>query len=297
MLNNAHPMKPTSELSALERLNFLLTNRIPRKSLTLLMGRLSQWKNPLAFRLSLCIWQWCSDDFRLHEARQPQNYQCLHDVFTRQLKPDVRPIDDGHQVIVSPVDAIIGTFGELKDTVAIQAKGFPYSIEDLIQDKATALRYKNGKFITLRLKSSMYHRFHAPVSGQLNEVNYISGDTWNVNPIALKVVERLFCKNERVVLEPTDTSGNKLIMVAVAAVLVASVKIEGLATPLDLRYRGPNRLPINRKFSKGEELGYFQHGSTFVLLLPPTFEFINTLKTNTRINMGQALGSFPTDTH
>ena len=47
----------------------------------------------------------------------------------------------------------------------------------------------------------MYHRFHAPHDCQVERVTYISGDTWNVNPIALKRVEKLFCKNERAVIE------------------------------------------------------------------------------------------------
>ena len=33
-----------------------------------------------------------------------------------------------------------------------------------------------------------------------SRVTFIHGDVWNVNPIALKRVERLFCKNERAVL-------------------------------------------------------------------------------------------------
>ena len=46
--------------------------------------------------------------------------------------------------------------------------------------------------MTLRLTAGMYHRFHAPADGTVEHVTYISGDTWNVNPIALKRVERLF---------------------------------------------------------------------------------------------------------
>ena len=59
--------------------------------------------------------------------------------------------------------------------------------------------YRRGQYATLRLTSSMYHRFHAPYDCRVEQVTYISGDTWNVNPIALKRIERLFCKNERAV--------------------------------------------------------------------------------------------------
>ena len=62
-------------------------------------------------------------------------------------------------------------------------------------------RHRNGIYVTLRLTSSMYHRFHAPYDCRVERVTYISGDTWNVNPIALKRIERLFCRNERAVIE------------------------------------------------------------------------------------------------
>ena len=61
-------------------------------------------------------------------------------------------------------------------------------------------RFRDGSYVTLRLTSSMYHRFHAPYDCRVEQVTHISGDTWNVNPIALKRVERLFCNNERAVI-------------------------------------------------------------------------------------------------
>ncbi|PWS21791.1 phosphatidylserine decarboxylase, partial [Enterococcus faecium] len=82
-----------------------------------------------------------------------------------------------------------------------QAKGFPYALHELIgdspraQEAAAALR--GGSFVTLRLTSAMYHRFHAPDALTLEHVTHFSGDTWNVNPIALARVEKLFCRNER----------------------------------------------------------------------------------------------------
>jgi phosphatidylserine decarboxylase len=72
----------------------------------------------------------------------------------------------------------------------------------------------------------MYHRFHAPgTTARVSEVNYISGDTWNVNPIALKRVEKLFCKNERALIETTLSQRPRLLLVPVAAILVASIRL------------------------------------------------------------------------
>ena len=91
-------------------------------------------------------------------------------------------------------------FGAIADTELFQIKGAGYSLLDLLGDPALVEAHRNGRFVTLRLTSSMYHRFHAPSDCRIEQVTFISGDTWNVNPIALKRVERLFCKNERAVI-------------------------------------------------------------------------------------------------
>ena len=79
-------------------------------------------------------------------------------------------------------------------------RDFAYPLSDLLGDTELVRYYRGGQFATLRLTSSMYHRFHAPYDCRVEQVNYISGDTWNVNPIALKRIERLFCKNERAII-------------------------------------------------------------------------------------------------
>ena len=84
--------------------------------------------------------------------------------------------------------------------MVLQAKGFLYSLGRAARRWQLAQHYEGGQYATLRLTSSMYHRFHAPADCRVEQVNYISGDAWNVNPIALKRVDRLFCKNERAVI-------------------------------------------------------------------------------------------------
>ncbi len=278
-------VRPLSALSFGERLNFLLTNRLPRRWLTLAMGRFSRLRSPLLAALSIRVWQLFVDDLRLHEAKKTR-FDSLHDCFTRELKPGARPVAPGDEILTSPCDAVVGEFGDLVDGQAIQAKGFPYAVAELLGSPTDA---PGGRFLTLRLKSSMYHRFHAPADGSVDSVRYISGDTWNVNPVALKVVERLFTRNERVVLPFRHTSGTEITLVAVAAILVASLRIDGLPEPLDLRYRGPNDIRFDRSYRKGEEIGYFEHGSTIVMLLPSNVEFLPALTTGEVVRMGQPI--------
>ncbi len=151
-----------------EDLNFLLTNRIPRAALTRFMGWFSKIENPVVRDLSIACWRLFSD-LDLSEARKTE-FKSLHDCFTRELRPGLRPADPDPGVVASPSDGIIGAFGRIADTELFQIKGAPYSLLDLLGDPALVERHRNGRFITLRLTSSMYHRFHAPYDGRIERV-------------------------------------------------------------------------------------------------------------------------------
>jgi phosphatidylserine decarboxylase len=135
----------------------------------------------------------------------------------------------------------------------------------------------------------MYHRFHAPHDCHIERVTLIHGDTWNVNPIALKRIERLFCKNERAVIRTRLKSGEAFTLVPVAAILVASIRLHVLDLVLNARTRGPIEYPCDVDVRKGDELGWFEHGSTMILLAPAHFEFCDDVAEGSRIRAGQPL--------
>ncbi len=274
-----------------EDLNFLLTNRIPRRLVTRFMGWFSKIENPLVRDFSIGIWKLFSD-LDLSEAKKTK-FTSMHDCFTRELKDGARRVDTDPEILTSPCDAIVGASGTLKDTTVIQAKGFSYPLIDLIAYPELAEHYRGGRFVTLRLTSSMYHRFHAPSELRVGRVTYISGDTWNVNPIALKRVEKLFCKNERAVLECRLPAGQLLTLVPVAAVLVASIRLHFLDVLLHLNYPGPNVIRCDASFTKGQEMGWFEHGSTIIVFAPDGFELCGGIEEGTRIRMGQPLLKLP----
>jgi phosphatidylserine decarboxylase len=270
-----------------EDLNFLLTNRIPRITLTHLMGWYSRIRSPWLTRLSIAVWRLFTD-LDLSEAKQ-QRFDSLHACFTRELKDGARPFEPNPRVLCSPCDGIVGACGDILGTKVLQAKGFPYTLDDLLGSPELAQRYANGRYVTLRLTSSMYHRFHAPHNLAVERVTYISGDTWNVNPIALQRVERLFCKNERAVIEARLPDQTPIALVPVAAVLVASIRLHFLNVLLHLRYKGPNAVPCDASLKKGDEMGWFEHGSTIIVLVPPGVTLVPGLTTGTRLRAGQAL--------
>jgi len=274
-------------LTQQEDLNFLLTNRIPRAALTRFMGWFSKLENPVVRDFSIGCWKLFSD-LDLSEANKTR-FRSLHDCFTRELKPGLRPFDPDPAVVASPSDAIVGAHGAIRDGELYQIKGAPYSLLDLVGDPALVEQHRNGKFVTLRLTSSMYHRFHAPHDCHIERVTLIHGDTWNVNPIALKRIERLFCKNERAVICTRLTSGEPFTLVPVAAILVASIRLHFLDLVLNAGTCGPTEFPCDVDMRKGDELGWFEHGSTIILLAPAHCEFCDNVKEGGRIFAGQPL--------
>ena len=280
-----------SRLLQQEDLNFLLTNRIPRRLVTRFIGWFSRIEQPLVRDLSIGVWRFFSG-LDLAEAKKTQ-FRSMHDCFIRELKDGARPVDMDPAILVSPCDAIVGASGTVVGTDLFHIKGFPYTLQDLLGDPDLVSAHRDGRYVTLRLTSSMYHRFHAPYDCRLKQATYISGDTWNVNPIALKRVERLFCKNERALLRTRLTTGHIVTLVPVAAVLVAGIRLHGLDILLHLRHRGPNVMPCDAPFRKGEEMGWFQHGSTIIVFAPDGFALCDGVQEGTVIRMGQPLMRLP----
>jgi phosphatidylserine decarboxylase len=273
-----------------EDLNFLLTNRLPRRMATRFIGWFSKIEQPLIRDLSIAAWRLFSD-LDLSEAKQT-HFRSMHDCFTRQLKDGARPADMDPNVLVSPCDAIVGASGSVTDGQVLQIKGFPYALADLLLDADEAERYRNGCYATLRLTSSMYHRFHAPYDCRIESVTHISGDTWNVNPIALKRVERLFCKNERAVIR-TRMAGFPVALVPVAAILVAGIRLPFLNQRLR-DHDGTRRIfPCDVSIRKGDEMGWFEHGSTIVVFAPAGFQLCDTVQQGATIRTGERLMQIP----
>jgi phosphatidylserine decarboxylase len=279
-------------LAQQEDINFLLTNRIPRRLATRFFGWFSRIEHPLVRDISIGVWRLFAD-LELSEARETR-FRSLHDCFTRRLKDGMRPIDADPYRLVSPCDAIVGASGTVEDDRVLQIKGFPYRLRDLLGDGEHADTYRNGCYATLRLTSAMYHRFHAPHDCRVESVTYISGDTWNVNPIALKRVERLFCRNERAVIRTRlPGTGHAITLVPVAAILVAGIRLNFLDTGFGLRDGGPRTIPLDVPLAKGEEMGWFQHGSTIIVFAPKGFTLSTNVHEGSRIRVGEPLMRLP----
>ncbi len=273
-------------------LNFLLTNRIPRRFATRWMGWFSRIENPVVCAVSLRVWRLFTD-LDLGDARETR-FRSLHHCFTRRLKDGARPIDSDPAILVSPCDAIVGASGAIAGTKLFQIKDMPYALEDLFADADHSESFRDGQYVTLRLTSAMYHRFHAPHDCRVRSVTHFFGDTWNVNPVTLRRVARLFCKNERAVIRTTlSAGGHPITLVAVAAILVAGIRLT--FTNLDPNARmAPRRdYACDASLQKGEEMGWFEHGSTILVFAPKGFRLCAGVREGAMIRAGQQLMLLP----
>ncbi len=281
----------TARLVGQESLNFALTNRIPRRAATRFMGWFSRIEQPLVRAASIAIWRWFCD-VDLSDAAKTR-FASLHDCFVRELKDGARPAAPDPRLLVSPCDAIVGACGRIEGDRLHQIKGSFYRLADLVPGDDHQRLFRDGSFVTLRLTAGMYHHFHAPHDLIVEQVDYIPGDAWNVNPPALKRVERLFCRNERAAIRARlAQGGSPVTLVPVAAVLVAGLRLPFVGA-LDLRIGGARTIPCDASFAKGDRIGWFEHGSTIILFAPAGFALEESVREGQRIRTGAPLLRLP----
>lgn len=266
---------------------------IPKKALTFLAGLLagveiSPVKNALirAFIRKFKV--------NMQEALQekPEGYYCFNDFFIRHLKPGLRPIAPA--TIVSPVDGVVSELGRICEGQLIQAKGRLYGVAELLAcDSPSATAFLNGHFATLYLAPKDYHRIHMPMDAVLEQMTYVPGRLFSVQPATARVIPKLFAKNERLVVL-FETAIGRIAMVFVGATIVGAI---GTSWAGELKRQKKIRkiaYPSGQiTFKKGDETGYFKLGSTVVLLFENNFtkiDWAERMKPGASIVYGEALG-------
>jgi phosphatidylserine decarboxylase len=239
--------------------------------------------------MALGLWRLFTD-IDTSDAAEP-DFRSMHACFTRKLRPGSRPADPRPEVVASPSDGIVGASGRIEQGLMLQAKDSRYGLADLLGgDVGLAASLEGGTYVTLRLTAGMYHRFHAPLDCRVRVIDYIAGDAFNVNPAALQRIPRLFCRNERAVVRcDTIMIDEPVVLVPVAAILVASIRLSFIDVRLHLRYRGRNRIECDQQLSKGDEMGWFEQGSTIIVLAPRGSRTCPGIATGSRVKAGMAL--------
>lgn len=224
-------------------------------------------------------------------------YESLQSLFTRRLKPGQRPQDAMIPGFInSPVDARIIACGRIEKDMAIQAKGLPYRITELLKHDLNAKRFEGGHYLTLYLAPKDYHRIHVPLNGHVNSLGRVEGELWPVNDASTLNVGRLYERNRRATWVATGTGVDAGL--EVAAILVGATHVGGVL--IDDRWRQGRGLPKDGAFAvadlpceAGQDLGCFAFGSTVVLLIAgPKADLWKPERKDGDVKVGQRLGAF-----
>ena len=246
---------------------------VPFKQLTALAGFFSKLES--LFVKDLLINFFCyfyKPNLKESVESDTKGFKSFNDFFTRKLKSESRPINTDINIITSPVDGIVVQLGKIEKETLIQAKGIKYTIGDLIKDKTLAKTFRNGFFITIYLAPKNYHRIHSPFNGTIEETRYLEGNLYSVNAQSTRKIKSLYSNNERTFCY-VKSDNFYYGLVNVGAAMVGSIvpfwNTETKSKKIklvNLWNEGPEE--DSKAVSKGQELGYFQMGSTVILLLP-----------------------------
>ena len=227
----------------------------------------------------------------------PDGYSSFNDFFTRELKEGARPVDGSPAAVISPVDGILSAAGGIDGAALLQAKGIHYTLEDLLAtDLADAARFENGSFATMYLAPYHYHRVHSPLTGQLVAARYVPGHLYSVNQTTVELLPGLFTRNERLICH-FRTGIGPLALIFVGALNVGSVSTPwtgrirprktGVVDDLDIAAAG-----VPAAVEKGQMIGWFNMGSTVIVLMPPgACTWRDDLTNGSRLRMGEPLGT------
>jgi phosphatidylserine decarboxylase len=273
----------------------LLQHLLPKRLITALIYRIARIESP-GFKNALIRHFVRLYSVYTAEAVVPAGgYRSFNDFFTRALKPGARIVDLAPFAIASPCDGTVAERGELDADQVLQAqltaKRRTYSLGAFLGDIDRAAPYIGGQFATIYLAPYNYHRVHVPLEGTLVGLHYEPGLLYSVNMTTAALVDALYVKNERLVCHFVGPSG-PYALVFVGALNVGSVSLTGIGEVLPRADRRPGPLPLpeRRDYGRGDELGWFNMGSTVVLIFPPkSLEFVDHFTRGSVVQMGERI--------
>lgn len=212
-------------------------------------------------------------DISIDEVSKSMNeFNSLHDFFTRELKETSRPVALESNVVASPVDAKIESFGDIGKGTVLTVKNKPYSIAAMLGNEENAKRYEGGKFIVFYLSPADYHRIHSPLNAKVDQQYVLGGKSYPVNQMGLSYGKKPISHNYRMISELIVHNSKRVSFIKVGAMFVNSIELTNTTDT----------------WGKGEEVGYFAFGSTVVMLFEKDFiQFSNSVIQGKHIRMGE----------
>jgi len=273
----------------MKRFFIILQKLLPQHALSRLLGILARSERTfIAQPLIRAFMRAYKISLQEAQRKQPDEYHSFNDFFTRALETSARPITRAIDSLICPADGYISQIGSIRDGTLLQAKGVHYSLAKLLGDvSASKSAHRDGRFVTIYLAPSNYHRVHAPTDGQLHTTIAVPGKLFSVNDTTANAIPDLFARNERLVCHYENARG-PVSLVFVGAMIVASIETVWQDTPSPYKKFASRR--VEHEFQQGDELGRFLLGSTVILCLPANVRFDAELTPGTPVRMGQALG-------
>jgi len=181
-------------------------------------------------------------------------YETFNQFFYRKLKPGARIIDNPTEpdVATSPADCRCLVFESFDNARKFWVKGEQFSIQSLLKNDELAKEFDGCSFSICRLAPQDYHRFHFPVDCTVGPSYELPGAFFTVNPLAIRENIDVFTENRRTVTQLMTEQLDKVIIVAVGATLVGSIRLTSKE---------------GEKHKKGDEHGYFAFGGSTCIVI------------------------------
>ena len=200
---------------------------------------------------------------KLNEIVDPlDSFETFAAFFTRRVKPRSIDVDPSH--LISPADSKILKIAEIQEDECSIIKGASYSLGELLTGSKERLaveqiqKMKKNPLnklyqVIFYLAPGDYHRFHCPTDFLVSTREKIEGILLSVNERTLIKRKKVYEKNARVVLNGTWQSETEASF-AMSMVMVGALNV--------------GRIIVQEKemFQRGEEVGYFNLGSTIVMI-------------------------------
>jgi len=229
-------------------------------------------KKPIIWR---AVPQWFASvsKFRQEILDEIDDFKNLNEFFIRKLRPDARPIDQEEDSLVSPTDGVISEVGTISEDSTFIVKNQVYNVQTLVGDSELADKYKDGTYIIIYLSPKNYHRIHFPMNSQVKDAYSLGKYSYPVNNLGLELGDNILSYNYRQVYRLNGKINYTLIP-------VGAQNVNSIIPTYESIY-----------VKKGEELGYFEFGSTVVLLFEKDNVILEENLENKEIKMGEKIAT------
>ena len=219
---------------------------LPKRLLSRVIGLLARVLLPAPLARALIGIYVRTYRINLEEIEKPlDSFRSLAQFFVRELKRSSRPIGAG---LVSPVDGVLRSFGEITEARIADVKGQDYGLSEF----TGSADFSHGAYLNFYLSPRDCHHVFAPCDLRVVRTQFFPGTLWPVNDWAIRNIKRVFCRNERWVAVFDCEYGQG------ALAMVGAFNVGGI--------RLSERVRRGESLKKGEHFGTFELGSSVVLI-------------------------------